>query len=271
MSDRSGILPNSPLLYTLASVRYATWSLLQNKIPEIHEHLRDELPLLQRLQVRLMSQNMGIPLPEATSEVWLMMASDRTYAMQLGPDQALFFSSKYQRFADFQVRLERCLAALFDHMKFMDVVATGVRYVDHIKPRTGERLEDYVIAGFLTPTVPSYRPVGGASHFTYSTDHSELRVRSIFSTDYLSVPSDMVGLLAAVHAEPGKPLTLDSLQQNEMLLDMDSVKAYPQPQRVKELKEIMETFDNLHKSANAFFRHEAVCTDFAFNVWRGEE
>ncbi|MGC5831705.1 TIGR04255 family protein [Ralstonia pseudosolanacearum] len=271
MSARSGILPNSPLQYTLASVRYATWSLLQNKIPEIHERLRDDLPLLQRVQMRLVPQNIGVPLPEVSSDVWLMMASDRTYGLQLGPEQALFLSSKYQRFADFQARLERCLAALFVHMKFMDVVATGVRYIDHIKPRTGERLEDYVTAGFLTPTVPSYQPVGGASQFTYSADHSELRVRSIFSTDYLSVPPDMVGLLAAVHAEQGKPLTLNSLQQNEMLLDMDSVKTYLQPLRVTELKDIMETFDNLHKSANAFFRHEAVCTDFAFKVWRGEE
>ncbi|ASV97588.1 TIGR04255 family protein [Paraburkholderia aromaticivorans] len=271
MTDRSGILPHSPLLYALASVRFAPLPLLPSKIPEIHEQLRDATPLLQNVQqqTQLVMTHGATPIAESSTQAWLIMASDRSFGVQLGTEQVLFFARRYSRFAAFGEFITRCLGLLFEHMKFLDVTGTGVRYVDHIKPRQGETLADYVAEDFLTPPVPTFDPIGGVSQYIYGAGESQLRVRSVFSAEALSIPVDLIGLIATIQG-PENPLILTKLQRDEMLLDMDSVLNFSQPRR-QDLKEIEKTLDNLHKNANAFFRHDAVCTDFAFEVWRGEK
>lgn len=270
MSDRGGILPNSPLVCALASVRFAPLALLPSKVPEIHEQLRDVTPLLQHVQQQMQFRQspVGAPIAENSMQAWLIMASDRSFGVQLGTEQALFFARRYSRFADFESYISRCLALLFEHMKFLDVTGMGVRYIDHIKPRSGETLSHYVAGGFLTPSVPLFDSVGGVSQYIYDAGDSQLRVRSQFSTEALATPLDLIGLLATIQS-PEKPFVLSTLQANEMILDMDSVVNFPQPQR-KALGDIERMLDVLHGRANAFFRHESVCTDFAFNVWREE-
>ncbi|MGF6533388.1 MULTISPECIES: TIGR04255 family protein [Paraburkholderia] len=270
MSDRSGILPNSPLVYAIASVRFAQLALLPNKMPEIHEKLRAVAPVLQHVQqqMRVMLPGVVNP-PETATQAWLMMSSDRSFGAQLGTEQILFFTLKYQRFAGFHAFVSECLQVLFDEMKFLDVTALGVRYVDHIKASHDDRLADYISTAFLTPTVPSFDSAGGLSQFAYGIEGGQLRVRSIHTTEAFSIPIDLIGLVGTIRGAT-QPLTLTPLQPNEMLLDIDAFTNYPQPRRI-ELREIQAGLDNLHKRANAFFRHEAVCTDHAFAVWKGGE
>lgn len=270
MSDRGGILPNSPLVYSIASVRFTQLALLPNKIPEIHDKLREVAPVLQHVQQQMRVIVPGVQnMPEALTQAWLVMSSDRSFGVQLGTEQALFFTLKYQRFADFHEFVSRCLRVLFDEMKFLDVTALGVRYVDHIKAGPDERLSDYMSSAFLTPMVPSFDSVGGLSQFVYGIEGGQLRVRSIRTTEAFSIPFDLIGLVGTIRGA-AQPLMLTPLQPDEMLLDIDAFMNFPQPRRI-ELKVIQESLDNLHKRANAFFRHEAVCTDHAFTVWKGGE
>ena len=60
----------------------------------------------------------------------------------------------------------------------------------------------------------------------------------------------------------------DRLKSNEILLDIDAVKAYS-TYRMNETSDILNQLEFLHKEANAFFRHESVCTEFAFEIWKG--
>lgn len=53
MQERSGILKNSPLAYTLASIRFAPWPLLAEKFPLIQDALRDIAPLIHEIQVQV--------------------------------------------------------------------------------------------------------------------------------------------------------------------------------------------------------------------------
>jgi uncharacterized protein (TIGR04255 family) len=269
MTDRGGILPNSPLQYTLASVRFAPLPLLPSKIPEIHNELREVTPLLQHVQqqIQLTPQGPG-PTVEHSTQAWLIMASDRSFGVQLGTEQVLFFAKKYTRFAEFHSYISKGLRILYDHMKFLDVIGTGVRYVDRVTPRGEETLSQYIAEHFLTPPVASFDAIGGSSQYVYEANGTQLRVRSIFSSEALSIPMDLIGLLATIQG-PDSPLILNKLGANEMLLDMDSVANSPQPKR-STLDEVTARLDMLHKQANAFFRHPSVCTDFAFQVWRGE-
>lgn len=264
MSHRGGILPGSPLVYTLASVRFAPLAVLPQKIPEIQDGLRQFAPLFQPVQQRLPSPIPGV-ITGPTRDVWLIMTNDRTTGMQLGQDQALFFTSKYERFTGFRNFISHCMETLITCVRFINVTAASMRYIDHIRPSSGEKLAQYISPAFLTPAVGGFSPDGGLAQYMYQADHAKLVVKSLHSRHTWSTPADMIGLLMMVQG-PESPFAPKPLGDQEMLLDMDAVREFPQA-TTQSLEEIMDSLHSMHQLANSFFRSESVCTDYAFTQW----
>jgi uncharacterized protein (TIGR04255 family) len=269
MTDRTGILQNSPLEYVLASIRFAPWPLLAKKIDEIHDELREIVPLIQHIQVEPIGLG-GQTTDGAVQSIWMLMSSDRSYGFHLAPDQFLVFSKKYGRYADFEETLSKGLNVLLKDMRFMDVISMGVRYIDHIKMSEQEKFEDYIEPSLLPKAFDGLERVGGIIASTYKTGGSELRVRCIAQPEALSVPEDLIGVLAMAQ-ESGKPLQLSTLNNNEILLDMDAINKFQQPERMDNPITVLSQLKGLHTVANAFFRHQDVCTDYAFKKWKGED
>jgi uncharacterized protein (TIGR04255 family) len=269
MTDRTGILQNSPLVYVLASIRFAPWPLLAKKIDEIHDELRKIAPLIQRIQVESIGPS-GQATEGAVQSIWMLMSSDRSYGFHLAPDQFLVYSKKYGRYAGFEETLRNGLNVLLKHMRFMDVTSMGVRYVDHIKMSEQEKFEDYIDPSLLPKAFDGFDRVGGIVTGTYKAGGSELRVRCIAQPEALSVPEDIIGVLAMAQ-EPGRPLQLNKLNNNEILLDMDAINKFQAPERMDTPPTVLSQLKDLHTVANAFFRHQDVCTDYAFKKWKGEE
>lgn len=266
MIDRTGILKNSPLVYALASVRFASWPFVAKKIDEIHDELRDIAPLIQHIQVQPLGlSGQAVQAEGATSAVWMLLSSDRSYGFHLAPDQLLVFTRKYRRYAEFEAIFNKGLEVLLKFMRFVDVTNTGVRYVDHIKMREGEKFRDYISKSLLPADFSGLHRVGGIVTGIYTVDEVELRVRCVTQPDTMSVPEDLIGVLAMAH-EPGKRLQLNVLTGSEFLLDIDAIKNFPAPQRLDK-QAILDQLNLLHQVANKFFRHEDVCTERAFKVW----
>jgi len=271
MIDRTGILKHSPLVYVLASVRFAPWPLMAKKIDEIHDDLREMLPLINRVQiqrVRPMGQFPQQREEETHSAVWMFMPSDRSYGIQFAPEQLLMCCKKYTRYADFEKILAGVFDVLLKHMRFVDVTNVGVRYVDHIKARQGKDLEYYITPGLLPADIKGMKKRGGMVTGSYVLGETELRVRSIAQPGSLSVPEDLVSIIAMIHA-PNTPLRLETLKTREMLLDIDSVQNHVSPERM-EKDGVLSSLKSLHEKANTFFRHESVCTENAFKDWKGD-
>lgn len=264
MTDRAGILPNSPLIYAIASIRFAAWPLLAKKIDEIHDELREITPLIQTIQIQA-----GIPgiQGENVTKLWMLLSSDRSLGIHLAPDHFLVFCTKYTRYSEFEATLSKCLNVLLKHMRFMDVINTGIRYVDHIKLKNGENRKQYISENLLATSFSGLTDVGCVYAGSYKSGEYDLQVRCISQPDSLAVPEDMIGLLS-MSADPSSTLRLETLK-NGILLDMDAIKAYPTPTRM-DIKELLEQLKNSHQIANAFFRHNDVCTDYAFKTWKGE-
>lgn len=239
---------------------------MAKKIDEIHDELRDITPLIQRIQIQQIEAGARPSMQGEASNVWMLMSSDRSFGIHLAPDQLLIFSKNYSRYADFASVLNSSLEVLFKHMRFMDVTSTGVRYVDHIKIAEGEARRDYVLDKLLPADFAGLEAIGGVSIGTYKAEETELRVRCISQPDALTVPEDFFSVLAMSH-EPGIPLKLETLG-NGILLDIDSFKNYAAPERMSK-QGVLDQLDSLHQKANAFFRHESVCTEHAFEVWKG--
>lgn len=267
MVDRTGILAKSPLVISLVSIRYAPWPFIEKKIAEIHEDLRDVLPLLQHIQVQAMGPT-GQPQQEPGS-IWMLMSGDRTRGVQISQDQILLISRRYTRFAEFSSLVKRVLQAVFVRMRFMDVTNLGVRYVDHVIPRSGESLEQYLHSGLLQPKFEGLTSTGGIFAGGYSAAGKELRIRSVAHPGVMSLPDELVPVLAMMQP-PGRALEIQTLKFNEAYLDMDALEQYQEPVRMEAKDIILDKLSNLHEVANAFFRRSDVCTDYAFQVWKGE-
>lgn len=268
MTDRAGELPNSPLIYAIASVRFAAWPLLAKKIDEIHDELREIAPLIHRIQVEMSGPDMSSHETPSLS-AWMIMSSDRSYGIQLAPGQVLFLSSKYRHYAHFEGIFDKVLSVLLKHMRFMDVASMGVRYVDRIVAKDGEKLQKYVAEALMPPNFPNLERVGGNVLGIYKSGEVELWVRSISQPQALSIPEDLFGILAMMH-QSWRTLNFEHLKQTEMILDIDAIKNNTDPQRL-EKQEILDQLRSLHEVANALFRHESVCTEHAFKVWKGEK
>jgi uncharacterized protein (TIGR04255 family) len=267
MVTRTGILPKSPLVLSLASVRYAPWPLIGKKIDEIHDGLRDILPLLQHFQVQTLGPT-GAPQPESSS-IWMLMSGDRSRGVQLTQDQMLITSRRYSRYSEFSTVIDRVLSALIPRMRFMDVTNLGVRYVDHVRVKDGDGLENYLCTGLLPPNFGGLERLGGSFSASYTTQGKELRVRCVAQAGAASIPEDLVPWLAMMQP-PGRALELSPLKIGECTLDMDALEQHEEPLRFDGKEMILDKLNGLHEVANEFFRRDDVFTDHAFEFWKSE-
>ncbi len=269
MTDRTGILKNSPLSYVLASVRFAPWPLMAKKIDEIHDELRDIVPLINRIQVQRIGVDGQASKDNDISPVaWMLMPSDHSFGIQFSPDQILYITKKYTSYAQFQSILDRVFDVLITHMRFVDVTNMGIRYIDHIKTQEKESIGDYIDSSLLATDIGEFKKQGGVITGTYLVDGDQLRIRSICHPGMLSITEDLIPLLAMTN-EQNKPFQVELLKDNELLLDIDSVKDFEGAERLDK-NEILEHIKVLHQKANKFFRHKSVCTDHAFKAWKGK-
>ena len=269
MSDRSGILKNSPLAYTLASVRFAPWPLLAERFPLIQDALRDIAPLIHEIQIQAPIASPSMQPEFSTSRLWMMLSPDRSFGIQLAADQMLVFTKKYARYSDFEVILDRVLGELLKLMRFIDVNTMGVRFIDHIKTDSQQELKKYLAAELLAPSFDGFDQLGGASVTHYSRGDSELRVRYINHPGQPSLSEDLIGLLVMAQ-DPSISTMIPSLKEGEAIIDMDAISHMAMPVRFDTSTKALAQLRSLHTVANDFFRHPDVFTDYAFSSWKGE-
>ena len=265
MTVRSGVLPKSPLVFALASVRFAPWPLLAKKIDEIHNTLRDIAPLISPVQIQQLGQEQQLVVDSPAANIWMLLAKDRSQGIQITSDQLLFFTTSYKRYPEFQEFLKRGIRAMLDHMQFMDVTNAGARYVDRITIQPTESFADYINKSLLPAEILGFSNTGGETLSLYKQGGAELRVRCIAQPKSLNIPTDLLSVVV-MSADPSKTVRLEPLKAEEFLLDIDAVKEFPEPTRMTN-EAILEMLDELHKAANTFFRSEHVCTDHAFSTW----
>lgn len=264
---RTGVLPKSPLVLAVASVRFAPWTMLQKNIDEVTEELRELFPLVQPLSIQ-QEVGQGYPMFD-TIPIWILTNSDKSCAVQLSQGQILVTSLRYVNFSEFSSLVLKVVSAVFSRMRFIDCSSMGIRYVDHICPLANEKLEKYVHQGLLAPIFTSFERLGGNSIAFYRDGESQLRVRCISQPGFMSIPEDLIPIRAMM-LTPGKVLQVQVLEEEQCVVDMDALIEYPSPMRITDLSEISNKLSSLHDIANRYFRHPNVFTDHAFNVWGGE-
>ncbi|NMZ58174.1 TIGR04255 family protein [Pseudomonas nitroreducens] len=268
MTSRTGILKNSPLAHVIASVRFAPWPLIAKHMADIQNALREIAPLMSEIQLEQLGPD-GQPLG-TPRQSWVLIAADHSFSIQFSSDQMLIHSYKYSRFSDFSERFDRSISTLLQHMGFIDVINMGVRYIDHIKPKNNEDIEQYINKKFLPATTSDHKSIGGQSVADYLiSETTRLRVNILSMPGTPNLPQDVISV-SMMDSAPYRQLQIEVLQENQLTLDMDAIFTPPTPSRIKR-EDILEKLKYLHDVNNAFFRHPEVCSEHAFKVWKGEQ
>lgn len=268
-TNRKGTLKNSPLVYVLASIRYATLGLLPQKIAEIQNELRRDFPIFTPINMQQPQLSpSGINTNELVSKTsWLLMSRNSDYGIQIFDDQILFFSKKYTDFSSFNKIISSGLSALFKFMGYVDVINLGVRYIDHVTCAEGHSISDYIHDGLLPPAIDGLNRIGGVLFGVYGVGSDNVRVRCTNQEGAPAIPEDVMPLVFIINGVMNKPVNFSLLSKNELTLDIDVVRIFDEAKAIEEKEELLSIISDLHDKANSFFRSEKVFTDVAFELW----
>ncbi len=269
MIERTGVLPNQPLFYVLASLRFQRWLSLPNKIAEIQDTLRERFPLINQIYFGEPSQEGASLKRSAEPAAWAFHTADRSMGCQIMHEQIVVHTTRYTRFSEFAEVFRFVLEAVEQHVKHFDVGAVGIRYLDRIAPLPGESLADYLPSQYLPQPLSEagFGVESGLSQTVYRTRTGILQARFWTGQQYLSVPDDLVPLFAMTQELGSTGAVLPALEPGHGILDSDSIWSTLSPVRI-DVEEAVQKLDALHEHSNAFFR--TVCAEKAFAAWRGE-
>lgn len=270
MIDRTGVLPNQPLFYVLASLRFERWLALPNKIAQLQDALRERFPLVNQIYYGDRSQGSPAHAPSSEPAAWAFHSADRSMGCQIMHEQIVVHTTCYTQFTEFAENFRFVLESIHPHIKHLDVGAIGIRYLDRIAPREGESLSDYLPTEYLPKPLDAaeFSVEGGLSQTVYRTKTGVLQARFWSGRQYVSVPDDLVPLFVLTQELGPAGLVLPPLEVGHGVLDSDSIWSSLTPVRM-DVDGAVSKLSALHLHSNEFFR--AVCAEKAFAAWRGEE
>jgi uncharacterized protein (TIGR04255 family) len=146
-------MSNAPVYYALGQVHFNPVAAMAKYVDQIQDRLRREgYPLFEPQQVtHLVVPGLGHAQqtePQIKHTLsWLITRSDRTAGFILGPSTITYHTTHYETRKEFIPELLRGLAAVHEAATLDHVSRLGLRYLDAVLPRAGERVEQYLVDG----------------------------------------------------------------------------------------------------------------------------
>ncbi len=264
-------MPNAPLIYTLGVVRFPP-------IPEIEKFksaflgaFRGTYPQFDEIAMNFVRANISVGA-EAKSQIdsrelkILQFASpDRTWALILSESHFGLHTSRYIDHDDFVQRFREGLKMLLgvQDLKLEWIETIGFRYVDLVKPRSGEQLDAYLHPWVLPPqpTVSEeIKLVQGMYIAMYRTAYGDLRFQSLRNPPMTLPPDLNTPLIQKNDWAPQIP------NEDFALMDIDHGCRFSPLEKV-DVDMICAKFLQLRSSSRALF--DQAGTEHALRVWKG--
>ena len=263
-------MSNAPVYYALAKVSFNPIPAMADPyVARVQDALRQAgFPLFEsRQQVQLViPEPTGGQPPEPKiihAPSWLMTRQDRTEGFILDQDSITFHTTHYKTHREF---IESALLGLETVHKVvtLDFVSRiGMRYLDAVIPREGERVEQYLMPGLHGLSLPQH-PIGYTlSESLFATEtrplvsHGTLVHRTYRFYAALGFPPDLQPGNLELNAQfphdtelPHAIIDTDHFVQGQMQLDMVL------------LEEQMRSLHSVIKTA-----FHAAVTKHALSVW----
>lgn len=254
---RLGTLKNAPLACVLIAIQFEEIDAFEDKAHSLALGVRRLLPRARNYVDRRAGAERL-----AEIRVFEFVSENLHRSLLLTPFQLSMVATEYSNFDDLIVHFESLLDAVWDPLSPL-ATRIGVRYIDFIMPREGEKLSDYVL-----PEVHSAPELGlgdrnrfSSNSTFYQLDDGGLVVRYSTGLGKPSVPEG-IGL---ANLKPSDVMSAP-YSGNFAILDTDRFSLI-----VDKLskQEVLQRIKVQQKDLSAAFK--AVCTKSAFANWKGEK
>lgn len=259
-------LSKNPLVLVLAQVRFSPVRTMDTYIPGIQEAFRRRgFPIERAGKIQQLTITpTGIQAVE--QERWEFRTKDEQWSVTVLQDSVVLQTTAYERFEGFAEKLEAVVKTVFEkteHDELGRIQRVGLRYIDIIQPRVGERYRDYLRPGFH-----------GAADAPFQEGSHRLYVESVGLTDLGDTPGTLIlrvaqndqGFDLPPDLVGGAPKHQPRAKAGELvtLIDMDhSIEGNFDP----DAEWVTERAYKLHDHLVEAF-HEHVVSEKAIEVWK---
>lgn len=267
MENALGQLPNAPLIYVLAQIRFTHVPRMDKRWEDFHEKIFDYYPKAKTERIPSVTIKDGQPAIGDSIQRWLLFNESRTTGIILDAEMLALHTTEYKTSGDFLSKLQAILNAFVKILpeRGMSVLRLGLRYVDLLIEEQGLSVDQQVIATLRYPQIPSdigtpnsmeqvttyFTPVGG----TLRIRHRQSRKPDVLPGDLF--PNTLKPAPRLMRERPANTFV--------GLLDYDH---YIEQEKPFDPTEIIESFRALHDKSSAAFK--ATTTDDARAIWNME-
>lgn len=190
-------LKNPPVYFTVVQVRFNALLKLADYLPSIQENMRQagypdfESRKTIALQLNLQEGGQATPSP-VHLEQFVFGNVEKTHNFVLNPDALTLQSTRYGRFEDFSTAFLKGLILVHEVVRLDFTARTGLRYLDLVAPKPGERLNAYLVPEVLGLSAQfGGKPLYSFAETLNQMDNVQLRSRVLIQEGGLAFPPDL--------------------------------------------------------------------------------
>ncbi len=266
MADALGQLPNAPLIYVLAQVRFTRIPRMDRRWEDLHEKVIEKYPRALPERIEQLTLKDGKPTVGDSIQRWNLLSDDRRTGVSVTADSLVLHTSKYETSERFVAAL---LNVLLDFAKIIPekgvhITRLGLRYVDLLLPEDNLAVDNQVIETLKLPRRPSLgEPERMEQTVTYKIGvEGRLVVRHSQSIKPDLLPGDLFPNNLEIAPRLSRPKPEDQIAG---LLDYDH---YIEKDALFDVDAIVDGFRDLHSVTSAAFKE--TTTENARAVWKTE-
>lgn len=235
-------LKNPPVYLTLAQARFNPVLKLVDYVPSVQEGMRkagypaysQQSSVVMRLPNSQEVEQQPSALPQPAQHVqYFFSNAAQTHSFVLSADALTFQSSDYGTYEKFSAQFLDGLALVHEVVKLDFTERVGLRYLDHVAPRKGESIDQYLVPEVLGLGARLGGQVLHAFSETFcAIDKVRLRSRVLVQGGGLVFPPDLLPHGVKVqdrflqHSEVSAMVDTDGAVEGRELFAMDAVRAY---------------------------------------------
>ena len=256
-----GSLPNAPLAYVLAQVRFQPILEMHTLVPRIQTELRHTFPRFS--EFKLAGIELGSNGPQMVDPVsrWEFASASQRQGVMLLNNSLVFHATEYSAYPAFISSFTRVMEILGKLVQGIFVDRLGLRYIDFVIPSRGESPDLYVVPSLATRLEPGIpiQAYTSVSLTDFSLADGHLVVRYMRGRGMPPLPADLLPLQLL----PSKIMAIkDAAAVDTAILDTDRFAEVSVPFEVSDLH---QRFEVLHEDTSKAFK--AIATPHAMKVW----
>jgi len=254
---------NPPLAYVVAEIRLSPFYQLERHVPEFQAEVRAQFPRTREGHVLRLEMSSDAPTP-VTEKVWRFFSENQRMGIDLSTRTLSLHVTEYRSFDTFCESLRLVIMAAGKTIPDLFVEQLGLRYIDYILPKEGEKTFDYVVKsvhGFVPPGASAPTEVYWIASFPFVKGAVNLKVLPVLAAGSSQPPN--FGPLDLAPAEP-QLKAIERAQKKEPIGCIDTDRIVPVGKRF-DAEELVALFSTMHTDVSETFK--SAISDKAKDEW----